>query len=273
MDMDTARDWAQDFENKDEFELREMNVPGGLDDAARLEWRRARERALIARDDAERAAADPSGIADAEDLALVREEQAQQASVVGRMSTYSDPAPELDDVVPAFARPKAHVIRDDGDTEHLLSGLIAECHLLMRAVTLPSAMRAGDADTRRHFLDSAMNMAKTGAKIGRAVASLRSAGNVNSFHQKVTVEREAQMGGGTLRQNGANVNSTLNMLGPDDVWQPRMGAPRGNRNALKNGRHTKAARALRARIRDFKSRVKLALAMVDTRIVARPDTT
>jgi hypothetical protein len=43
----------------------------------------------------------------------------------------------------------------------------------------------------------------------------------------------------------------------------RRGAPNGNRNALKHGRHTKEARALRARIRDFKQRAKIALAMVD----------
>lgn len=43
----------------------------------------------------------------------------------------------------------------------------------------------------------------------------------------------------------------------------RTGAPDGNTNALKHGRYTKEAKALRARIRDFKQRVKIALAMVD----------
>jgi hypothetical protein len=41
------------------------------------------------------------------------------------------------------------------------------------------------------------------------------------------------------------------------------GGQPGNRNAVKHGRHTKEAKALRARIRDFKQRVKIALAMVD----------
>ncbi|MGN6147969.1 MAG: hypothetical protein ACTHPD_05460 [Rhizomicrobium sp.] len=49
----------------------------------------------------------------------------------------------------------------------------------------------------------------------------------------------------------------------------RTGAPNGNRNALKHGRHTKDARALRARIRDFKRRVKIALAMVDALIATQ----
>ena len=43
----------------------------------------------------------------------------------------------------------------------------------------------------------------------------------------------------------------------------RTGAPDRNQNALKHGRYTKEARALRARIRNFKQRAKIALAMVD----------
>ena len=45
------------------------------------------------------------------------------------------------------------------------------------------------------------------------------------------------------------MNSTFKMLGPNDVWHPKAGARRGNKHALKHGRHTKEARALRARIR------------------------
>ena len=59
------------------------------------------------------------------------------------------------------------------------------------------------------------------------------------------------------------MKTTFKMLGSDDVWHPKAGARRGNKHALKHGRHTKEARALRARIRDFKQRVKIALALVD----------
>ena len=59
------------------------------------------------------------------------------------------------------------------------------------------------------------------------------------------------------------------MLGSDDVWHPKAGARRGNKHALKHGRHTKEARALRARIRDFKQRVKIALTLVDEQLKTR----
>jgi len=142
---------------------------------------------------------DESGPA-VDEQVLAREEQAQQCEVVGRASPFSDPAPALDDIAPAFARPQARAVRNDGDTEQLLNGLIAECHLLMRAVTLPSAMRAGDADTRQQFLRSAMEMAKVGAKVGRAVAKLRGAGANTEIRQRHISERVYT---GPLLENGA----------------------------------------------------------------------
>jgi hypothetical protein len=47
---------------------------------------------------------------------------------------------------------------------------------------------------------------------------------------------------------GENAISTIKMLRREDVWHPRVGAPRGNRNALKNGHYTREARALRTRL-------------------------
>jgi len=215
MNHPEAHEWAKDFENKSVSELLDMPSPEGLSGEACEAWWLARAAAIEALEEAEDAEAenaqsapsepapDADDIIEAEELALAREEQAQQRTVVSRRSMFSAPAPILDESAPAFARPHARAIRNDGDTEHLLNGLIAECHLLMRAVTLPSAMRAGDADTRQQFLESAMNIAKVGAKVGRAVAKLRGAGSGNSFHQKVTVEHAGQMGGGMLLENGA----------------------------------------------------------------------
>jgi hypothetical protein len=213
MNHPEARQWAKDFENKDKSELLAMPFPEGLDAAAMEAWWLARSDAIEALDDAEDAAEtaqsapsepapDAHDIIDAEELALAREEQAQQRAVVGRQSMFSDPAPVLDDVAPAFARPHARAIRNSGDTEHLLNGLIAECHLLMRAVTLPSAMRAGDADTRRQFLESAMDMARVGAKVGRAVAKLRGAGVSTEIRQRHISER-VYSGPAPLLENGA----------------------------------------------------------------------
>jgi len=55
----------------------------------------------------------------------------------------------------------------------------------------------------------------------------------------------------------------IKMLRPDQIWQPRVGAPPGNRNALTHGRQTRAARALRARIRDVRRRAHAAIRAVE----------
>jgi hypothetical protein len=53
-----------------------------------------------------------------------------------------------------------------------------------------------------------------------------------------------------------NAILSLNMLGTDDVWQPRMGPPPGSQNALKNGRYTKAAKASRKEVAAMCKRVR-----------------
>lgn len=211
METEAAREWAQLFENKSESEILAMRVPLELSNEELDAWWLARERAIEALADAEESAGQPDASEPASDapdamvvdeLALAREEQAQNREVVGRMSMFSDPAPVLDDIAPGFARPQARAIRNDGDTEQLLNGLIAECHLLMRTVTLPSAMRAGDADTRREFLKSAMDIAQVGAKVGRAVAKLRGAGANTEIRQRHISER-VYSGPAPLLENGA----------------------------------------------------------------------
>jgi hypothetical protein len=122
-----------------------------------------------------------------EERALAIAERNQQQTVCGSGSPFSNSVPQLDSVTP-FVRAPMRVIRNEGDTEHLLNGLIAECHLLMRSVVLPTAMRAIDADTRSRFLGTATSLAQTGAKIGRAVAKLRGAGAVNEIRQRHVTE-------------------------------------------------------------------------------------
>jgi hypothetical protein len=53
------------------------------------------------------------------------------------------------------------------------------------------------------------------------------------------------------------MQSSVKLLRPEDVWQPRMGAPRGNKNAAKPLPSTKA------RIRDLRRRIRAALKAVD----------
>ncbi len=45
-------------------------------------------------------------------------------------------------------------------------------------------------------------------------------------------------------------------LCPDAAWHPKRGAPLGNRNALKSGRHTNEMKDLAKRIADWRRRVR-----------------
>src|ERR1700760_491092 len=67
-----------------------------------------------------------------------------------------------------------------------------------------------------------------------------------------------------------NANSTIKMLRPEQLWQPRIGAPLGNRNALKHGYHTRRAKRIRVRVRDLKCRARAAIAAVDRWAKALP---
>jgi hypothetical protein len=61
----------------------------------------------------------------------------------------------------------------------------------------------------------------------------------------------------------------IKRLCPDEVWQPKLGAPRGNRNALKHGKRDSGARALRRHIAAFRRSAKDFLKHVDGEIAAR----
>lgn len=58
----------------------------------------------------------------------------------------------------------------------------------------------------------------------------------------------------------------IKILRPEQVWQPKIGAPRGNRNALKTGRYTQDKREVRHQLRVFMRDVHALLAIVDARI-------
>ncbi len=52
------------------------------------------------------------------------------------------------------------------------------------------------------------------------------------------------------------MKSTIKMLRPKDLWHPHIGAPCGNRNALKTGAHTKEARSLRKQVTSMRRTMK-----------------
>jgi hypothetical protein len=82
-----------------------------------------------------------------------------------------------------FPAPARAPIARDGDTEHLLNGVIAEVHYMMRELALPTAAETGDADVRRRFITSSIDLALAAAKVGKTVAGLRAASQPRALRQ------------------------------------------------------------------------------------------
>lgn len=87
-----------------------------------------------------------------------------------------------------FPRPRRAEIRREADTEDLLNGMIAEMHYVMREVALPSACTANEIDTRNRFLGTVMELATTGAKVGKTIAKLRASDKVTELREHRIVE-------------------------------------------------------------------------------------
>jgi hypothetical protein len=83
-----------------------------------------------------------------------------------------------------FAAARADAPDPSAQTETLLNGMIAELHMLMRSVALPTATRTVDFGSRRAFLGTAMELAKTGGKLGRVVAKIRKSGTVPEYRER-----------------------------------------------------------------------------------------
>ena len=67
---------------------------------------------------------------------------------------------------------------------------------------------------------------------------------------------------------GRIVKTNDHRLGFGDVRYAKRGGQPGNRNALKTGLHTAPVRAWRAQVRNWRKRVKLALAKADHELSA-----
>jgi hypothetical protein len=55
----------------------------------------------------------------------------------------------------------------------------------------------------------------------------------------------------------------INILRPEQIWQPKRGAPLGNRNARKHGRSDRGARELRRRIAAYRRRARALRAAIE----------
>ena len=87
----------------------------------------------------------------------------------------------------------------DDQTQALLNAIIGECHFYMRAVTFPSLCHARIADDRMGWVSKAVQLAETGAKVGKAVARLRHGPGVKETRHTTTIVQnrlESGQGGG-----------------------------------------------------------------------------
>jgi hypothetical protein len=137
----------------------------------------------------------------------------------------------------------------DTDTETLLQGLILEAHAIIREEVRPALASATDPYERARAVEAAVKLVQIGATVGDTIARLRF-GEATEMRQKITVERIAsipQAKGEGVRRNR---ETTIKLLRPDQVWQPALGAPRGNRNA------GKPLSTIAAKARDLRRRAK-----------------
>ncbi len=74
------------------------------------------------------------------------------------------------------------------DTETLLNDLIGECGFLMREVAFRCIIQTTDADQRIRFMNSAMGLAETGAKVAETVGRLRGVLPASETRQRLIVE-------------------------------------------------------------------------------------
>ena len=74
-------------------------------------------------------------------------------------------------------------------TEALLQGLIGECHAMIREQVRPSYDACDDPYRRNAYVNAAIGLAETGAKLADAIARLRGGGATGESRQRITVER------------------------------------------------------------------------------------
>jgi hypothetical protein len=77
----------------------------------------------------------------------------------------------------------------NAETHALLNGLIGECHFYMREVVFRSICNATDHADRVDWVNSAMRLAETGAKVADSVGRLRNGPQITQTAHRMTVEK------------------------------------------------------------------------------------
>lgn len=115
------------------------------------------------------------------------------AAVPSRVNEYDPPVPRLD-----LAPPREELPATDDQTGTLLNAIIGECHFMMREVAFRSMCQADVLEDRRLWANTAMDFARTGAKVANSVASLRHGIGVKETRHTTIIQNQvaAQVVGG-----------------------------------------------------------------------------
>jgi hypothetical protein len=202
MDNTEARDWAKDFENKDESELVALKIPAGLSMSQIIRWKQAKQAAEAAaigkrkaRERAEKASAPDSEIV-ANDDAQSRADETLPASPTERTRLLLN---EMHDAeLRAKARESAAQIPlalPEGDAALLLEKQIASSAALIGYLSNYVARSDTDPSVCMSFMDRMTAMLGASANVGKVVGRLR--GQVSRSEQNINVNRmEGERGRG-----------------------------------------------------------------------------
>lgn len=117
----------------------------------------------------------------------------------------------------------------------------------------PFSLKTLNADTRPNWAARSC-----GSTMGALVLRLPYRLPAPPAHCRGAYRAHARAGrgeGGSVRKS----KTMFKILRPDEVWQPKLGAPFANRNALKTGLHTAEIKDLRRRIRAWHRRAAAAI--------------
>lgn len=116
------------------------------------------------------------------------------AAVPSRVNEYDSQVPRLD-----VALVPEHLPATDDQTEALLNAIIRECHFLMQEVAFRSMCQADVLEDRRLWANTAMDFARTGAKVANSVAGLRHGIGVKETRHTTIIQNQVAgqvVGGG-----------------------------------------------------------------------------
>jgi len=239
------QEWVSGFEGKTEAEILTARLPEGISDEESFRFRdlqeeagrKAREQALL-----QQAVKDLAGAERLQPRGGAGEETFEFGE-----SGASCLALPGDSRIP-FAIP-------EGKTDALLDRQIASCAGIIEHLARYIGRYDTAAEICNQFMDRISTMMKSSTEAALAVGRLRG------------MAPEGR-GGGAERKL-CDLTSSIKMLRPEDIWQPLMVAPLGNRNRLTHGGQTGAVKELRRLMAQWRRQTAALLARAACELAAQ----